>query len=74
MSIDHGRKVLALSNDHKPNYPTEKNRIIMNGGNIYQSLITTKSGAVVPGPWRINPGRLSVSRALGDIQAKDEKY
>lgn len=37
-------------------------------------MITTKSGATVPGPYRINPGRLSVSRAIGDIQAKDEKY
>ena len=25
-------------------------------------------------PWRIIPGRLSVSRTFGDIQAKDENY
>jgi hypothetical protein len=37
-------------------------------------MITTKGGQTIPGPYRVNPGRLSVSRALGDIQAKDEKY
>lgn len=74
MSAEHGRRVIALSNDHKPNCPSERNRIYTNGGTIYQSMITTKSGATVPGPWRVNPGRLSVSRAIGDIQAKDEKY
>ena len=26
------------------------------------------------GAFRVSPGRLSVSRAIGDIQAKDEKY
>ena len=25
-------------------------------------------------PWRIIPGRLSISRTFGDIQAKDENY
>ena len=29
---------------------------------------------MIPGPFRIIPGRLSVSRAIGDIQAKSEKY
>ena len=26
------------------------------------------------GPFRVNPGRLSISRAFGDLQAKDFKY
>lgn len=74
MSMEHGRRTIALSNDHKPNCPSEKSRIESNGGSIYQSMITTKSGMSIPGPFRVSPGRLSVSRAIGDIQAKDEKY
>jgi protein phosphatase 2C family protein 2/3 len=74
MSLDHGRRTIALSNDHKPNCSSERSRILMNGGTVYQSMITTKGGQSIPGPYRVNPGRLSVSRALGDIQAKDEKY
>ena len=30
----------------------------------------TKNGVTIPGPFRINPGKLSVSRAFGDIEAK----
>jgi len=74
MSVEHGQRTVALSNDHKPNCPLERTRIVSNGGSVYQSMITTKSGATVPGPFRVSPGRLSVSRAIGDIQAKDEKY
>lgn len=74
MSVDNGRKAVALTTDHKPNHPAEKTRILENGGDIYQSMITTKSGAVIPGPYRVHPGRLSVSRAFGDFYAKDEEY
>src|ERR1700733_11806137 len=48
MSSKKGKKTIALSEDHKPNDPGERNRIIQNGGNIYQSVITTKNGVVVP--------------------------
>lgn len=74
MSAEHGKKTISLSNDHKPNCATERQRIILNGGTVYQSMLTTKNGNVLPGPYRVNPGRLSVSRAFGDIQAKDEQY
>ena len=31
-------------------------------------------GINVPGPYRILPGKLSVSRSFGDIEAKFQKY
>ncbi len=48
----------------------EKSRIEKANGKIYQSIIKTKNGVTIPGPFRINPGKLSVSRSFGDIEAK----
>lgn len=36
MSSTHGKKVLALSRDHKPNDEDEAKRIIELGGKVYQ--------------------------------------
>lgn len=33
-----------------------------------------KNGETLLGPFRIMPGRLSVSRSFGDIEAKMERY
>ena len=33
-----------------------------------------QNGKLIKAPWRVLPGRLSVSRTLGDIEAKDEKF
>ena len=55
-----------MSVDHKPNNLKENNRILKNGGTIYQSQSQNQN----VGPFRILPGRLSVSRAFGDIEAK----
>ena len=82
MSADGGEKIYALSNDHKPTDEVEMTRIIENGGKIYQnsSVIPHQSPAfkgqqqVIFGPHRVFPGRLSVSRTFGDIEAKLEKY
>jgi len=41
---------------------------------VYQSMLKTKLGLNVPGPFRLLPGKLSVSRSFGDIEAKIEKY
>jgi protein phosphatase 2C family protein 2/3 len=73
LSSEMGSKVYGLSNDHKPDSVNEKARIEKAGGKIYQTLIKTKSGNMF-GPWRINPGKLSVSRSFGDIEAKIPKF
>jgi serine/threonine protein phosphatase PrpC len=35
MSVNGGKQVLTLSNDHKPTDPIEVERIMRNGGQIY---------------------------------------
>ena len=61
--------------DHKPSSSTEKTRIEAAGGMIYQtpSLIPLQqNGKDIEPPWRVLPGRLSVSRTFGDVEAKNE--
>ena len=70
LSYDYGSKTFPLSHDHKPDAPSERERIINAGGKSYQSVIKTKVGVNVPGPFRLLPGKLSVSRSFGDIEAK----
>ncbi len=60
MSENFGKSLTRLTKDHKPE--NEKERIYKSGGSIYRFLPTL--------PWRINPGKLSVSRSFGDIEAK----
>lgn len=74
LSCNRGSKVYSLSHDHKPDSPTERERIEKGNGKIYQSFAKSKTGALIPGPFRISPGKLSVSRSFGDIEAKYEKY
>jgi serine/threonine protein phosphatase PrpC len=83
MSADGGNKIYALSRDHKPTDEIEEKRIVENGGNIYQTQTLAKIpflGGVgirseyLLGPHRVLPGRLSVSRTFGDIEAKLKKY
>ena len=82
MSIDSGTKIVPLSNDHKPESESETARIESNGGKVYQnqSYIPdpspgNESGTqTLIGPHRVFPGRLSVSRTIGDIEAKDTRY
>ena len=67
--------VFFQTEDHKPNSPKEKARIEKSGGSIYQtqSLIPIfQNGKKIEIPWRVNPGRLSVSRTFGDVEAKTE--
>jgi len=76
---------MALTRDHKPSDKLEQKRILDGGGKIYQNFPLGANGKrldldpktnpfKVVIPFRILPGRLSVSRAFGDIEAKFEKY
>lgn len=53
-----GTMAIPLSIDHKPLQPSEKKRIMNQGGNVYYDGID----------WRVD--NLSVSRAFGDITSK----
>jgi protein phosphatase 2C family protein 2/3 len=82
MSVDGGEKILLLSKDHKPEDDVETKRVEENGGQIYQNKSyvpdpspDNASGVqMIIGPHRVFPGRLSVSRTIGDIEAKDPRY
>ena len=73
-SFDDGKKFFQLSRDHKPNDPIEKKRIYKAGGNIYKTNLqqiydNSKIGfnskeSLTNLPYRIFPGRLSVSYYL----------
>lgn len=40
------------------------------GGKIYRNKTKLPDGTEVVGPFRVFPGRLSVSRTIGDYEAK----
>ena len=66
-----------VTEDHKPDSNVEKSRIEKAGGKIYQSpsfFPLYQNGKEIEIPWRVLPGRLSVSRTFGDIEAKNEKF
>jgi len=56
-----GGNAVILSEDHKPNLPSEVERVVKYGGHV------KKHGEI----YRIN-GDISVSRSFGDIELKDE--
>ncbi len=79
MSADQGKKLFLLSRDHRPNEDNETSRIVAHGGTVYQTqskqiVIGSAHEQIVLGPFRVLPGRLSVSRTFGDIEGKLEKY
>ena len=85
ISCKNGKILKDVTRDHKPNYPYEKERILKYNGNIYQSETPIEididdeedkifKDKVILGPYRVNPGRLSVSRTLGDAEAKLPKF
>ena len=76
-SFNKGKIQKDITRDHKPNTPYEKERIMANGGQIYQTKTNIKieenfilRTKILLGPYRVFPGRLSVSRTIGDAEGK----
>ena len=61
LSVNNGKQIYQLTNDHKPNSKVERKRIKENGGLVY------KSNSLI---YRVLPGDLSVSRTIGDAEVK----
>jgi protein phosphatase 2C family protein 2/3 len=74
MYLDNNFNVVYYTEDHKPNSPSERERIVANGGSVYQNNPTGNILLLSEIPFRVLPGRLSVSRTIGDIEAKDPIY
>lgn len=77
MSGSYGEKVYILSRDHKPNDEKEYKRIIEAGGQIYQTeanIVSKNGNENILGPLRVKPGKLSVTRTIGDMEAKLSKF
>ena len=81
ISCNNGKIQRDVTRDHKPEFPYEKKRIYNNGGNIYRNetifqedFLNKLNNKVLLGPYRVNPGKLSVSRTIGDARAKMEKF
>ena len=76
-SFQNGKIQKDITLDHKPNTPYEKERIINNGGKIYQTQTPIEDDEsfkdkILVGPYRVLPGKLSVSRTVGDAEGKIE--
>ena len=81
LSMENGKKYIEVTKDHKPNSPEEMKRIKEHGGKVYQTQTVIRKarnekliGKKIIGPFRVSPGGLSVSRTIGDVEAKLEKY
>lgn len=81
ISENNGKTIQALTKDHKPEEPSEQERIIKNGGQVSKSslwqhhrLAEHLKERMIELPYRVYPGGLSVSRSFGDITAKNTEF
>ena len=72
--IFKNREIDFETMDHKPDSIIEKARIELAGGKIYKPTNIYQQEEKIEMPWRVIPGELCVSRAFGDIRAKDENF
>lgn len=77
----------ALTTDHKPENTRERERIQRAGGKVYRTKTETTFESIdsegklhisrkeaQQGPFRVEPGGLSVSRTIGDVKVKQFTY
>ena len=81
LSKNNGNEYIIITEDHKPCNEKEQKRIMENGGEVYQTQTPingiendTLNNQILLGPYRVLPGRLSVSRTIGDIEAKKVQF
>jgi protein phosphatase 2C family protein 2/3 len=69
LAIDE-RGVRQVTRDHKPEEEGERARIINNGGEVYRNVPEESEVQSRNIPYRVYPGKLSVSRTIGDVHIK----
>ena len=81
LSKNNGNEYIIITEDHKPCNENEQKRIMENGGEVYQTQTPingidndTINNQILLGPYRVLPGRLSVSRTIGDVEAKKVQF
>ena len=81
VSCNNGEIQKDVTRDHKPEFPYEKKRIYNYNGRIYRNetifhedIHNKLNSKILLGPYRVNPGKLSVSRTIGDAKAKLLKF
>ena len=75
VSFFKGTKLKAINSLHTPDNPVENKRIVEAGGSVFQNYSINERGETVfSGPTKVMPGKIRISRAFGNIDAKTEKY
>ena len=83
ISNNNGKNYRILTNDHNLYNENERKRIEINGSKIYQEKIqlnqyiinkNNNNNIFLVGPYRINPGGLSITRSIGDFSSKILSY
>jgi len=81
LSKNNGSEYIIITEDHKPCNEKEQKRIMENGGEVYQTQTPINgvdndslNNQILLGPYRVLPGRLSVSRTIGDVEAKKVQF
>ena len=70
VSISKDKQIIQVTLDHKPSEDSERKRIEYNGGEVYRNVSKEDEVLNKKPPFRVYPGRLSVSRAIGDHHLK----
>eukprot|EP00828_Plagiopyla_frontata_P026870 TRINITY_DN35027_c0_g1_i1.p1 TRINITY_DN35027_c0_g1~~TRINITY_DN35027_c0_g1_i1.p1 ORF type:complete len:154 (-),score=23.93 TRINITY_DN35027_c0_g1_i1:90-551(-) len=77
ISMDDGKQYQIMTNDHSTKNQTEIQRILANGGQLYEQQLTKELQQLYNSDEpiiRILPGKLNVTRTIGDGQAKLAKF
>jgi protein phosphatase PTC2/3 len=75
VSSHKGSKFISLVSVHKPTDATENDRIVQAGGSISSNYIINEKGEhILEGPIKVSPGKLTVSRSFGNLDAKNRYY
>ena len=75
LSANSGKSLFVLNAEHRPTISTEHERIVNAGGSVFNEYAhDDKGNNVYVGEVLVNPGKLTVSRSFGDLDAKDLEY